>query len=126
VTDFVEMVTPVPVAPVFATAKLNFLLIVTPSAEIGIVASQAADKVPVKVKVIVGVAVPLFVIDALTPEGFVIVPIVTAWHDVDPQNIYACVVQVAPLAAPLVPPTKVNASLVSPAEYPSLISNTVI
>jgi hypothetical protein len=77
VTDFSEMVTLVPVAPVFATAKLNFLLIVTPSAVIGIVASQAAVIFAVVVNVIVGVAVPLLLILALIPDGHAIVPTVT-------------------------------------------------
>jgi hypothetical protein len=105
-----------PVAPVFATAKLNFLLIVMPSAVTGIVASHAALTVAVVLKVMVGVDVPLFVIVDEIPVGHVIVPIVTAVHCCEPQNINASVEQVAPDATPLVPPTNVNDSLVSPAE----------
>jgi hypothetical protein len=98
---------------------------VMPSAVIGIVASHAALIVAVVLNVIVGFAVPLFEIVELIPVGHAIVPIVTALHACDPQNINACVVQDAPDATPPVPPTNVKASLVSPAEYPSVISMIV-
>ena len=58
-----------PVAPVFATAKENFLLIVMPSTVTGMVASQDEVMTAVVVNVIVGDAVPLSVTAAVMPVG---------------------------------------------------------
>ena len=58
-----------PVAPVFATANENFLLIVISSTVIGITASQAFAMVAVVVKVMVGADVPLPSTTAEMPVG---------------------------------------------------------
>ena len=74
-----------PVAPVFATEKENFLLIVTSSTVTGMVASHEAVTVTVVLNVIVGDAVPLLVIAAEMPVGQLTVPIVTFFHCIPPQ-----------------------------------------
>ena len=66
---------PLPVAPVLpvrATANENFLLIVIPSTDTGIVASQAAFTVAVVVNLIVTFDVPLLDTAALMPVGHTI------------------------------------------------------
>ena len=117
-----------PVAPVFATANENFLLIVIPSTVTGIVASHAAVILAVVVNVIFGFAVPELSTVTEIPVGQVIVlaSTDTAVQILLPHIACASVEQLSPAGAPVVSPKNVYASLDNVTPYASDKSTSVI